>query len=211
MGANVSCPQDFELGSGIDCHMKCPANFKYVQEGGGSEPLVHKCVFVTNNTYSVTLTPLEAPRPGVPEPEEYASERTRVSQELKILNERIQRQAPVQDKIISLREQRMNDINEYNRIQSEYASYSSAGATAYAIKEVKDSLPSFKPPVAGSVEIERRNMLESSKPSMLVIQVALVVVALCLLVYVLVPAQYAHIIAFLLLSVGIAVGIFLRK
>lgn len=211
MGAGISCPQGFEAGVGISCRATCPDNFKYVQEGGGTTPLVEKCVFVTNNTYAITLQGLEAPRPDTPEPAEYANERNRISQELKTLNERIQREAPVQDKLLSFKEQRSNDVNEYNRIQSEYANYSSASVAAETLKQVKDSLPKVRAPVAGQVEIERKHVLESSKPNMLIIQIALAVAVLCLVVYIVIPAEYAHMIAFLLLSVGVAVGIFLRK
>lgn len=211
MGANVSCPQDFERGTGFSCRIRCPANFKYSQEGGGS---TEKCVFTNNNAYSVEIRALSPLKPGVPEPKEYADERNRFSQELKKRNEQIQREAPVQDKVASFQEQRKNDVNEYSRIQSEYATYSAAGAVANTIKSVTESIRIPRPPVAGSakdIETERKKLLESSKPDMLIIQIALAVVVLCLLVYVIIPAEYAHILAFLLLSVGVAVGIFLKK
>lgn len=212
MGGNLSCPSDFERGIGFSCHMRCPANFKYAQEGGGSQPVVEKCVFVTNNTYSVDLRALPSIPAGEPESSEYQTERNRFSQQLESINQRIQREAPVQDRMTSFRAQRDEDIAEYNRIQSEYANYSSAGTVAATIKQVTDSLKPMRPPVAGSqINIERKRILESSQPNMLVIQVALAIAVLSLLVYIVVPAEYAHMIVFLLLSVGIAVGIFLKK
>ncbi len=208
----MSCPQDFERGVGLSCHLRCPANFKYAQEGGGSEPLVEKCVFVTNNQYAVSLQSLPGLGPDQAETEMYTIERYRFTEELQALNERIQREAPVQDRIISFQDQRSTTINEYNRIQSEYANYSSASAVADSIKAVTDGLKPLRPPVAGSeIELERKHILESSQPNMLIIQVALAVSVLCLLAYVILPAEYAHIVAFLFLSVGVAVGIFLRK
>lgn len=209
MGASVSCPQDFERGTGLSCRIRCPANFKYSQEGN-----TEKCVFTNNNAYSIEIKALSTLKPGLPEPKDYVDERNRFSQELKKLNERIQREGPLQDKVTSFQEQRKHDVNEYSRIQSEYATYSAAGAVASTIKAATDSLRVPRPPVAGSakdIEIERKKLLESSKPDMLIIQIALAVVVLCLLVYIIVPAEYAHILAFLLLSVGVAVGIFLKK
>lgn len=213
MGGSISCPQDFERGVGFSCRMTCPANFKYVQEGGGPAPMIEKCVFSTNNSYFVTLQPMPGlGEPGEPERDMHTAERARVSQELKSLNERIQREAPVQDRIASFKDERATTVNEYNRIQSEYANYSSASAVAASIKNVTDSLKPMRPPVAGSdIQKERKYILESSKPNMLLIQVALAVVVLCLLAYVLMPPESAHIVAFLLLSVGVALGIFLRK
>lgn len=212
MGANISCPADFERGVGLSCHMRCPRNFKYAQEGGGSEPLVEKCVFVTNNDYFVTLRPLPSLGEDQQETDMYVNERNRFSQELRALNERIQREGPVQDRIVSFQDQRSTTINEYNRIQSEYANYSSASAVANNIKQVTDSLKPMRPPVAGSeVATERTKLLQRSEPNMLVIQIALAVVVLSLLTYIIVPAEYAHMLAFLLLSVGVAVGIFLKK
>ena len=212
MGASVSCPEDFERGVGFSCRMKCPQGFKYAQEGGDTGPFVEKCVFSTNNDYSVQVRSLPLFEKGQPEPPEYEPERKRFAEEMKALNERIQLEGPVQDKITSFRDQRTEDVNKYNRIQSQYANYSSAGEVAKKIKEVNDSLKPMRPPLAGSeVNLERRKLLETSQPNMLVIQVALAVAVLSLLTYIFLPPNSAHIVAFLLLSVGIAVGIFLRK
>ena len=212
MGANISCPSDFERGVDFSCHVKCPDNFKYAQEGGGTSPLVEKCVFVTNNAYSIELRQLAAPPPDQPEPADYASERNQFSSKLKALMLRIQQEAPAQDRLVSFKDTQSKDIQEFNRIQSEYANYSSAGAVAESIKQVTDSLKPMRPPVAGSqIDIERKHILQSSQPNMLVIQLALAIAVLCLLIYIFVPVEYAHMLAFLLLSVGIAVGIFLKK
>jgi hypothetical protein len=190
--------------------MRCPSNFKYAQEGGGSVPITEKCVFATNNAYSFGLRAL----PGFEGTDEqiYTNERARVSQEVARLNSRIQIEAPARDKLVSFQDERTNRVGTYNRIQSEYANYSSAGEAAAAIKKATDGLKPMRPPVAGSeLQIERRHLLETSKPNMLLIQVALAVAVLSLLGYATMSAERAHIFAFLLLSVGIAVGIFLRK
>ena len=212
MGANLSCPSDFERGVDFSCHKRCPVNFKYAQEGGGSQALVEKCVFVTNNSYSIELRAIPSVPSGEPESPDYEAERNRFSQQLNDINQRIQREAPVQDRITSFKTQQGDDVAEYNRIQSEYANYSSAAAVATAIKQVSDSLKPMRAPVAGSqINIERKRILESSQPNMLVVQIALAIAVLSLLVYIVIPAEYAHMIVFLLLSVGIAVGIFLKK
>lgn len=205
MGANVSCPQDFEQGIAFSCRMKCPSGFKYTQEGGGSTPVIEKCVFTSNNSYFIKLNQIRTDK-------QFQTERERVSQEIKTLTQRIQQEGPIQDKITTFRDQRAKDVNEYNRIQSEYANYSSAVDVGNKIKSVTDSLKPMRPPLAGTeISMERKRILETSQPNMLVIQIALAIAVLSLLVYLVVPLQYAHILVFLLLSVGVAVGIFLKK
>jgi hypothetical protein len=212
MGANLSCPSGFEQGVMFSCRVKCPDDFKYAQEGGDTSPLVEKCVYSKNNEYFVQLRQMPAPDPREP-PADYAREQKRVSDEIKVLRDRIFREAPTQEKIQSLKAQRESDAREYSSIQSQYANYSSAGEVAAALQTTAQGLRGIRPPVAGSrdIEAEKRKLLQGSKPNMLLIQVAIAVTVLALLVYLLVPVQYAHPIAFLLVSMGIAVGIFLRK
>ena len=104
-------------------------------------------------------------------------------------------------------------VRQYQRIQSEYASYVPVGDAATAIQETNKRLRVPRPKVATETEInnERKAIVRTKTPSLLVLQVALATVVLCLLVYVFIPANYAHGIALLVLSVGIAVGIFLTK
>ncbi len=104
-------------------------------------------------------------------------------------------------------------VRDYQRIQSEYASYVPIGEAAKAIQETNKQLRVPRPKTATENEInkERKAIVRTKTPSLLVLQVALVTIVLCLLVYVFAPAKYAHGIALLVLSVGIAVGIFLKK
>ncbi len=104
-------------------------------------------------------------------------------------------------------------VRQYERIQSEYASYVPVGQAAGAIQELNKRLRVPRPKTATEAEInkERKAIVRTNTPSLIVLQVALATVVLCLLVYVFVPAKYAHGIALLILSVGIAVGIFLKK
>ena len=81
------------------------------------------------------------------------------------------------------------------------------------LQETVDALKPLRPPTApaSDLAIERKEILESSAPNFLLIQVELAIVILCLLVYLFVPVEHAAGLVVLLLSVGVAVGIFLWK
>jgi hypothetical protein len=104
-------------------------------------------------------------------------------------------------------------VRQYQQIQSEYASYVPVGEAATAIQATNKQLRVPRPKTAteDAINKERREIVHSKRPSLLVLQVALVTLVLCLLVYLFIPANYAHGVALLVLSVGIAVGIFLKK
>lgn len=105
-------------------------------------------------------------------------------------------------------------VRQYQHIQSEYASYAPVGDAAKAIKETNAKLrvPMPKTATESDIQKERKAILTAKAgPSLLLLQIALATLVVCLLVYVFVPAKYAHGIALLVLSVGIAVGIFLTK
>lgn len=82
-----------------------------------------------------------------------------------------------------------------------------------AIKDVTDSLKPMRPPTApaSDIEIERRGITTESQQQLLFIQIALTLAVLSLLSYLVMPVDYAHGVAFLLLSVGISFGFFLRR
>lgn len=107
-----------------------------------------------------------------------------------------------------------NQVRQFERIQSEYAYYAPTGPTAKAIQELNSNLRVPMPKTATETDIQKeRKAIVNAKaaPSLLIFQVALATLVVCLLVYVFVPAKYAHGLALLILSVGIAVGIFLKK
>lgn len=81
------------------------------------------------------------------------------------------------------------------------------------VKDLVDTLKPLRPPTAPASDIaqERKSILTSTAPNFLLIQVELAVVILCLLVYAFGPLEYAPGITVLLLSVGVALGIFLWK
>ena len=82
-----------------------------------------------------------------------------------------------------------------------------------ALRNVSDSLAPFRPPTApeSDIEQEKKKIVKGGGPNFLFIQTTVFVFALSILCYIVLPFEYANPIAFLLLSVGVAVGIFLWK
>ena len=104
----------------------------------------------------------------------------------------------------------MGNEKAYDRIQSEYANFNQYSES---IKNVSDSLKPMRPPTAPSsdLEIERKKIIELQAPHFLFIQIVLGLLVTALISYVVLPAEYAHGIAFLLLSMAISFGFFLRR
>lgn len=198
-----TCPPDFERGLQDSCHVKCPADFKYVHDQSSE-----RCVYATDNSYSISLTPL--PLSDKADPSQYENERSRVTEQLQPLMDVIN----TQKKMVSdVRDKNKELAGRYGKIQSDYATYSPLSDAVRNIKTVSDSLKPFRPPTAPSsdIEIERKAILAASAKHILLLQVALFVVFLSLIVYLVVPIKYAHSAVFLILCVGIAVGIFLSN
>jgi hypothetical protein len=101
----------------------------------------------------------------------------------------------------------MASIEDHSQIQSQVAEFKPI------LQNVNQSLKPFRPPTApdSDVAMQRKAILESSAPNFLVVQIALAALVLALVGYLLLPVNLAHPIAALLFSVGIAVGIFLKK
>lgn len=194
------CPEDFEEGLNESCHMKCPYEFKYTQTQTNEE----KCVYKTDNSFEVKLNALPQ-FIGIEEPSSYPNERTRISQDI----------ADVLQRIIARRELEAQSllaestVSEYERIQSQYAK---VGSTGKQLKEMVDSLETLRPPTAPADDLakERRIILTPSK-KILLAQIALFSLLLALLAFFFLPNTYAQFVAFLVLCVGVAVGIFLSK
>jgi hypothetical protein len=96
-------------------------------------------------------------------------------------------------------------VAEHSKIQGQYA--------AFAVKSTSDALKPLRPPTqpASDIEAVRKSILATAAKNLHLIQVALTTILIALLIYVLVPAPYAHGIAFLTLCVGTAIGIYLTK
>ena len=203
-----SCPSGFERGPGFSCHVTCPGQFKY-----NSETEEEKCVYATDNKYSFLLRSLPALQKEGPTPPEYATELERVTAEAKRLQEQILANAPMDQKLTMFKDLQHDTVQRHSTLQSQYASYASIKEAGDALTAVTEAVKPMRPPTAPAEDInkERSAILRGSSPNFLLFQIALVILLVCLLVYVFVPVEYAHGIAFLLLSVGIAVGIFLTK
>ena len=98
-----------------------------------------------------------------------------------------------------------NTVADHERIQSQYAGYSVVADSGKKIKEVSDSLRPQRPHVQPNPL-----KLEILKPkNMAVIQTALFTILLALVTFLVVPGQYASGVVFLILCIGISVGIYL--
>ena len=207
MGANLSCPQGFEDGLMFTCVAQCPPEFKRVQEqgGAGGPPLV-KCVHISRNRLSFPLNPLPKVENGKPIPKSFEEETTRIAGERQRIKNRVASEEELQDSV-------KTQTQEYSRIQSEYAAYKGANESAFAIKEVKDSLKPFRPPTAPSsdLETERQAILALHNRNLYFVQVALFLVVMVMISYMVLPLDTANTAALALLCVGVAMGFFLRR
>jgi hypothetical protein len=81
------------------------------------------------------------------------------------------------------------------------------------LQETVAVLKPLRPPTAPASDLAmaRKDILETSTPNFLLIQVELAILILCLLAYSFIPLEHAPGVVVLLLSVGVAVGIFLWK
>jgi hypothetical protein len=214
MGANASCPQDFEKGIGFFCRHTCPPKFKYAQEGGQTGPPEEYCVYMHNNEYKIKLTGLLPPHQKM-ESSQYMDERNRVRAEYRTLGEKIATEQPVYDTIQDIRGDMAAHANAYSQIKTEYAKYAEPfeNQKPESLKDLVQTLKPLRAPTApaSDLSIVRKGILESSSPNFLLIQVELAILILCLLAYSFLPLQYAQGAAVVILSVGVAVGIFLWK
>lgn len=199
-----TCPQGFERGLLSSCYAKCPGEFKYIQEGSSQ-----KCVHVMRNDRSFDLfsLPLDA---GA---QVYQDELSRVATEAERIKKTVREDEQKERDLNAFQDDKQKTVQEYSRIQSDYAIYTSGNNALKVIKDVTDSLKPFRPPTAPSsdLEKERKAITDIEKMNLFYIQVTLFLVVLALLGYVVLPIDFAHGTAFLLLSVGIALGFFLRK
>ena len=209
MGAGSSCPQGFEKGTLVFCRATCPDRFKYMQESGS--PPGEYCVSMYDNSVKIKLKSLPMINPAAtPNLEPYTAERARVDAEIKAASDQVASKMTVEDALRDAQSQMAANINAHSQIRTEFAKYTENFTT---VKSLVDTLKPLRPPTApaSDLAIERKAILDSSAPNFLLIQVELAIVILCLLVYAFLPLEVAPGLAILLLSVGVAVGIFLRK
>ena len=188
----ATCPSDFEASVGQRCRIKCPTGFMY-NAGRGTE----ECVSITNDRYRVPVT-------GGATTSEINTARTSFQAALTALQTRMTAERST---IASMSGPAQENAALVSRIES-------TAANVRSMREVSDSLTPFRPPTQPSsdIEMERKRLLNRPGAiNLLVVQIALAIVSLCLVVYIILPASIAHYAAFLILSVGIAVGIFLSN
>ena len=82
-----------------------------------------------------------------------------------------------------------------------------------ALKEVKSSLNTMRPPTAPSsdLEKERKAILLIGTQDLFFIQFSMFLLILVFLSYLTLPTDTAHVLSFLLLSVGVSIGFFLTR
>ena len=209
MGAGLSCPSGFEQGLLLSCRASCPDEFKYVQEQGGNS-MIEKCVHLTNNSKSFQLVSLPQIEEGKPIPQSYSQEQTRVANEGARIRGEVRTQTKGYDE---LDRSKTRSVEDYSRIQSEYAAYTEQQSAVKEIQSIKNSLKPFRPPTAPSsdLEKERKAITDVASRNMFFAQFALFLVVLVGLSYVTLPQDTANSVALGLLTVGIGFGFFLRR
>ena len=188
----ATCPSDFEATAGQRCRIKCPPGFVYAA-GRGTE----ECVSSTNERYRVPVTSGATTA-------EIDTARTTFQTAFTALQARM---ASDRATMGSLSDVSRENARLVGRLESTAANFRT-------LQDVTDSLTPLRPPTQPSSDIEKERKLLLKRPgemNLLVVQIALFIVSLCLVVYLALPANIAHPVAFLILSVGIAVGIFLNN
>lgn len=210
MGQTLSCPPGFEKGPLFTCHATCPARFKYAQESGnGTGPPVSKCVHAVYNQFFFKLTSLPQLEATDEIPSTYETEKERVDTETM----RVEKEVSELGVLGEMSRQRIKYVDEYSRIQSSYSEFKDANEAANKLKEVNESLKPMRAPTAPSsdLEKERKAIVSIATRDLFFIQFSLFLLVLVFLVYLTLPSDTAHILAFLLLSVGVSIGFFLTR
>lgn len=183
----MSCPPNFTLQSNAMCTYTCPSGFKTVVQTDKIS-----CVLIHDNQYSVDLVRV----PNSSTPNTFATEKTRAEKAL-----------------MNLMKQVKSNVDTKNQIEGQYLGNKEYTQLENKYTEVLSKLTPFRPPTAPSedLEKERRAIERDSAIDLLVIQVVLFGIVLSLIIYLIVPMDYAHTIVFLVLIGTISVGIFLKK
>lgn len=239
MGASQSCPPGFEEGLFFSCRATCPPEFKYVQEGGGTQgPPIQKCIHIRRNNKSFVLNSLpkvdQTPVPPLrtieqaeedrktrrqiqavipPVPDAFKEELDRVASE----RQRVLKDIEEEDTSVRLmnesRDQLTDNVRSFSKIETDYAVFNENKKLVEEIRKTNQSLKPLRPPTAPSsdLEKERREITNLATRNLYFIQIALFLVVLSMLSYFVFSLDTANLIAFGLLCVGIALGFFLRR
>jgi len=213
-GNNTVCPPGFERGLLFSCHVKCPAEFKYLGESTNTiAPGADKCVHILRNNRSVTLQALPALPVGETTPSTYQTELNRVLNTTEELKLQVKKDEEEERELSNFETKRQTHVLNYGNFESARASYVSAQQGVQALQEITDALKPMRAKVApgAAIELERKNILEVHGYSLFLVQLALAILVASFISYLTLPTDYAHAITFLLLCTGISVGFFLRK
>jgi len=204
----MTCPPKF-VSALFGCRMVCPDDFKFMSSGF---PPTARCVYRTDNRLAVDLNSFPIPKSPAEELQ-YASEARRVELAVeRIRNEVRDKEQRRQALDTYEQEKRIRGV-QYNQLQSEFATVTTASDTANKIRNTNIALKRIRPPTAPTddIEHERRGIQQIVARRVLLLQIVLALIVLSLVAYLAMPVTYAHGVTFLLLCVGIAVGIFLEK
>jgi hypothetical protein len=214
MGANLSCPPGFEEGGFFSCRAVCPPEFKFIQEGGGaSGPPVLKCINVRRNNRFFTLNMSLRPQdPSKPVPPEFRTELDRVATETSRVLGQVDNDIRQERLLQEAGDARSKNVGDYSKVESDYAVYTEQKRVVDEIQKTHESLKPLRAPTAPSsdIEKERKEITGIAQQNLFFIQAALFLVVLALLCYVMFPLETANLIAFALITVGIAIGFFLK-
>lgn len=210
MSQSLSCPPGFEKGPLFTCHAICPAKFKYAQEtGSGTGPPISKCVHMVYNQFFFNLTTLPQLEQTDVIPSTYPTETERIETEVL----RVEKEVDDIGVLGEVGTQRNKYVEEYSRIQSKYSDFKDSNAAVEKVKEINDSLKPMRGRTAPSsdLEKERKAILSIQGHDLFFIQFSLFLLVLVFLCYLTLPTDSAHVLAFLLLSVGVSIGFFLTR
>jgi hypothetical protein len=184
----MSCPPNFERDF-LGCRAVCPRDFKFVEDGLFDK----RCVLIEDNRYSFPIERLAIPTPETQT--NYEEETTRVA-----------------NQAAEARAQFAAD-QEARKDREKFSAYRSVQEAADEVKKITDSLKVARPEVAPGDEAEKeyRTIMGIVSQRLLLLQVVLALVVVSLIGYFILPLTAAHGLTFLLVCLGIAIGIFLKK
>lgn len=197
------CPPGFEEGLNSSCHVQCASGFSYVGD---------RCVYDQDKTISYAVAALPMMR-GRNEPAQFDRERARANSELALAWKAVADKERDRGQIAGVAGTKDLHVSEYERIRGDYAEFNDQVGPAKVLKEVANSLTPFRPPTApaSDIEKERKAIVETKRQDLMFIQIALFLTVLVLVGYIMLPRDIAHVVAFMLVVVGIAIGFFLPK
>jgi preprotein translocase subunit SecF len=190
--------------------MRCPFDFTYLQASGGQP---ERCVHKKFADRIVSLNVLPKYSRTEAEPTSYNTERQRVNSALNDVRSSVQALEAAQSDLERTRVDNLPFDGTFKSAQAQFSGYTAVNDMANKLKETTNAMQRPRQPTAPRKDIveERQRVLSLSEARIKVVQVALLTVLVCMVVYLVLPFDWAHGVAFLVACVGIAVGIFLTS